>query len=95
MTQVEKQPASLRDRTVARWQKRGALGGALIGRLAAGGGDRDRAERPILGLARDGHIDQGEDEGLKGLSNAELSDLVAISAAKTGIAATAERRIGE
>jgi hypothetical protein len=68
-----------------------AVGGGLIGRLAAGGGDRERAEKAIIGLQHQGKITLEEASRLKGMSNAELKGLVSISARKTGITSKADR----
>ena len=65
--------------------------GALIGRLVAGGGSRDKAEKLTIGLLNQGKITRDEASALKGMSNSELKSLVSISARKTGITSKADR----
>jgi hypothetical protein len=65
--------------------------GALIGRALAGGSDRERGEKLILGLHDRGQITTQQANDLRGLSNSDLSDLVSISARKTGIRDKADR----
>jgi hypothetical protein len=63
--------------------------GALIGRVAAGGSDRDRAEKLIAGLVNAGDLTRDEAKLLKGMSNSDLSALVSIP--KRDIATKADR----
>ena len=68
-----------------------ALVGGLVGRWAAGGGGRDKADRAIIGLRNEGKLSAAEATRLKGMDSSELKALISVSKRRTGIASKADR----